>query len=397
MIVDRSRRCTCSGPRRACSRSIRLRPVLHVRCAGSETAPCSVPHAGDVGGMQAQLERRRRQLQTRQAFAQQHEQMSAVARWFGQRHLERRLARDRASRRQRGSCCITSVKRRTKACCAGSHSTSRASSRPAPYSTCSVVSARANSSSRLSNTGGSTIADTRIGHDAEARSSSFEQASPKRRADAGARHAAQVAQGAQAHALQRIPVRTAGTEQPDRRGLECPRVTSDRHSEDDVHAREQRRAVRGRRADADAAMAERLQRASRRCSRLGARRNSAGCPAPRGARCRAGPARRRRSLAGWIVTLGVNAERRMCDRLERLLVARAMARPSVSCGASASAVARFSPGFTPSACAAVLALTMRCASISAQRRVAAAAGPRPPASRRTTRATATAGVRRSRA
>ena len=47
----------------------------------------------DVLGLQRELERRRRQLHLRQALAQQHQQVGAVARRLGQGDLERRRLR----------------------------------------------------------------------------------------------------------------------------------------------------------------------------------------------------------------------------------------------------------------------------------------------------------------
>jgi hypothetical protein len=43
----------------------------------------------DVVGLQAQVERGRRQLQLRQAFAQQHQQVRRLTRGFGQRYVQR--------------------------------------------------------------------------------------------------------------------------------------------------------------------------------------------------------------------------------------------------------------------------------------------------------------------
>ena len=77
---------------------------------------------------------------------------------------------------------------------------------------------------------------------------------------AGARQAAQVAERTQPHALQRLPVFAAGAEQPHRRGLErLARRGEIRAMELPVHARQQRRPLRGGRTHGVDAVVQRAQ------------------------------------------------------------------------------------------------------------------------------------------
>jgi hypothetical protein len=150
-----------------------------------------------------------------------------------------------------------------------------------------VLSARANSSRRLSNKRGRNDRLARIGPAPEGGVDLGEQRLAEAARQAGARQAEQVADLAQAHPLQRLPVLAAGAEQPHRRGGErLPRRRQVQAARRRRDAGEDRRALRRRRGgDADG-VAERSDRplqalqAGDRC-----RRSSAGSPALRAAPC----------------------------------------------------------------------------------------------------------------
>ena len=370
-----TRRCTWPAP------EARLQPLDQPRQAfvlalrRREQLAVGRRAPGDVLGLQAQLERRRRQLHAAPAA-----RAAARSRWA--------LSRDGSASAISSAvaCGVRSLVparlvlhqqresgARTHAAPTARRPAARAAPR-APCSTCSVVSARANSSSRLSNDGGSDDRLARVGPAAEARG---------RARRAGLRRSAAPGRRAAGRAGRRACAGPCPAAPPSARGRGRAATPARRRARARVAARSaqcgggstrasERRALRRRRAGAVHAVAERRERrvAGAAAGDRG-RRSSAGSPAPRAARCR-------RAAPGWhrpaaATTCRREGERRMRHRHAAPAASRAgigLAERRV-CGASASAVARFSPGLTPSACAAALALTMRCASISAIGRSAA--------------------------
>ena len=174
----------------------------------------------DVFGLQRELERRRRQLQLAQALAQEHEQVIAVARRLGERDLERRRLR-------RAVALLPARLVMHEQAKAAHERMLRAEPRDQPHEQdagavqhllagvgageeleSGVESARRND--RLA----------RVGTAAECRVELGEQRLAEAARQTGARQAEQVAELAQAHALQGFPMLAARAEQPHRRAPE---------------------------------------------------------------------------------------------------------------------------------------------------------------------------------
>ena len=141
----------------------------------------------------------------RQPLAQQHQQVGAVARRLGQGDLERRRLRRAvaAASASRGASAAESGAR-THAAPPARRSAARAAP-PRRAAPARCVSARANSSSRLSNDGGRTIGSRGSGRRPKARVELDQQASPKRRASPARGRPSRSSSCAQAHALQAPP------------------------------------------------------------------------------------------------------------------------------------------------------------------------------------------------
>ena len=215
-----TRRCTWPAPSRACSRSIsRVRPSCSLRAVGNSSLLGARP-PGDVVGL-------RGAARASAPAAAGAPAARAAAPADGRCRATARPGRSRAPSPaacarscQRVSCCISSVKRRTNACCAAEpgdqpleqHRRRRA----APARWCRRArTARAGSRT----TAAATIGSRGSGRRPKARSSSTSSAFAEAPRQPGARQAEQVAERAQAHALQRLPVLAPRAEQPDRRRL----------------------------------------------------------------------------------------------------------------------------------------------------------------------------------
>ena len=272
-----------------------------------------------------------------------------------------------ASRRWRGSCCMCKreaahlrmLRRRPGHQARQQHRRRRA----APARWCRRArTVRAGSRSWA----GSADPGARVGPDAARTVELVEQRLAEAPRQAAARQAAQIGQRAQAHALQRLPVLAPGP------SSHTGAASSRRFSVAQVGGMPAARAPRAARASSAApcavgALAQCTRwpsgssaACSRRSSLQAAEVAQAGLHFEQH-----GVGRRLRVVGRLSVTDGVKASAACATLVMRLRSRSASAWPSTSCGASASAVARLSPLFTPSACARSLALTMRCASISA--------------------------------
>ena len=354
MVLDRARRCTWSAPRRACRRSIRrVRPSFSLWRVGNSSplgaarltmsSACSA--SSSVGAGSCTCASRSRSSTSRWALSRDGSASAISSDGRLRRaiallparlvvHQQAKAAHEGVLRREPGDQPREQHRRAVQDLLGGVGAGEQLE----------AALEQARRHDRLA----------RIGTAAEGGVDLRQQRLAEAARQPGARQAEQVADLAQAHALQRLPVLAARAEQPDRRRrerlarrLEVGAARRRLDAGEDRRAlqpsRRRRCAARGRAAAT--ACRSRSQQAIEAAEIAQARLDLEQHRVRRGAG----------RSAGCSDTLGVKASAAWRPAAGPRRRAPASAWPRTMRGASASAVARFSPGLTPSACAAALA------------------------------------------